>query len=170
MHKVTTRRWEKEVQLSSELVEVLVVEDDPADLELTLRALKRHNVVNEILVARDGVEAFRVLFGEDDNTPMNPPPRVVLLDLKLPKVSGLDVLRRIKADPRTRRIPVVMLTASRESKDIAACYEAGANSYIVKPVRFEEFVEAMRVVGLFWMVIASPPFLPSGPAPAPGGY
>lgn len=144
--------------MSGQPVEVLVVEDDSADLELTLRALKRHNLVNEVRVARDGPEALRVIFGEDGNTPMDPPPRVVLLDLKLPRLSGLDVLRRIKGDPRTRRIPVVVLTSSQEDRDIAACYEAGANSYIVKPVRFEQFVEAMRVVGLFWMVIASPPF------------
>ncbi|NLH97947.1 MAG: response regulator [Chthonomonadales bacterium] len=137
--------------------DVLVVEDDPNDLELTLRALKRHHLANEVQVARDGAEAVRLLFGEDENTPVSPPPKVILLDLKLPRMSGLEVLRKIKGDPRTRRIPVVMLTSSQEDRDIAECYEAGANSYIVKPVEFERFVEAMRVVGLFWMVVASNP-------------
>lgn len=144
--------------MSSKPVEVLLVEDDPADLELTLRALKRHNVVNEIRIARDGVEAVRMLLGDDQTPPIEPPPRVVLLDLKLPRLSGLDVLRRIKSDPRTRRIPVVMLTSSQDERDISACYEAGANSYIVKPIRFEQLVEAMRLVGMFWMVIAAPPY------------
>lgn len=144
--------------MSGQPVEVLVVEDDPADLELTIRALKRHNVVNDIRVARDGPEALRMLMGDDQNPPMDPPPRVVLLDLKLPKLSGLDVLRRIKNDPRTRRIPVVMLTSSQDDRDIARCYEAGANSYIVKPIRFEHLVEAMRLVGLFWLVVAAPPY------------
>jgi CheY-like chemotaxis protein len=156
-------------KVSGRPVEVLVVEDDSADLELTLRALKRHNLVNEIRVARDGAEAIRVIFGDGQVPPMDPPPRVVLLDLKLPRLSGLDVLRRIKGDARTRRIPVVVLTSSQEDRDIAACYEAGANSYIVKPVRFEQFVEAMRVVGLFWMVIASPPYVGDMPASATQG-
>lgn len=150
--------------MSSRPVEVLVVEDDPNDLELTLRALRRHHVANEVHVARDGAEAIRYLFGEDDNTPIDPPPRVVLLDLKLPRLTGLDVLRRVKSDPRTRCIPVVMLTSSQEDRDIAECYEAGANSYIVKPVEFERFVEAMRVVGLYWMVVASSAVV--APAPA----
>jgi len=154
--------------VSGQPVEVLVVEDDSADLELTLRALKRHNLVNEIRVARDGAEAIRVIFGDAQVPPMDPPPRVVLLDLKLPRLSGLDVLRRIKGDQRTRRIPVVVLTSSQEDRDIAACYEAGANSYIVKPVRFEQFVEAMRVVGLFWMVIASPPYVGDSAASSAG--
>jgi two-component system response regulator len=137
--------------------DVLVVEDDPNDLELTLRALRRHRLANEVRVARDGAEAIRFIFGADEDTPLTPAPKVILLDLKLPRLSGLDVLRRVKADPRTRRIPVVMLTSSQEDRDIAECYEAGANSYIVKPVEFERFVEAMRVVGLFWMVVASTP-------------
>lgn len=149
--------------MSGQPVEVLIVEDDPADLELTLRALKRHQVVNNILVARDGAEAVQMLLGDQQNPPMEPPPRVVLLDLKLPKLSGLDVLRRIKSDPRTRRIPVVMLTSSQDDRDIARCYEAGANSYIVKPIRFEHLVEAMRLVGLFWLVVAAPPYQQSKP-------
>ncbi len=155
--------------MSGSQVEILIVEDDPADLELTLRALKRHNLVNEVRVARDGVEAIHALLGDDENTPVDPPPRVVLLDLKLPRLSGLDVLRRIKSDPRTRRIPVVMLTSSQDDRDIAACYEAGANSYIVKPIRFEHLVEAMRVVGLYWTVVASPPYIPPTTQSTPGG-
>jgi len=145
------------VNMSGKPGEVLLVEDDPADLELTLRAIQRHNLINEVRVARDGVEALRLLLGDEQNPPMSPPPRVILLDLKLPRMSGLDVLRRIKSDPRTRRIPVIMLTSSQDDRDIAACYEAGANSYIVKPIRFEDLVEAMRLVGLFWLVIAAPP-------------
>ena len=143
--------------MSDQQADILIVEDDPNDLELTLRALRRHHLANQIQVARDGAEAIRLIFGPDEQTPISPAPKVILLDLKLPRVSGLEVLRRIKADPRTRRIPVVMLTSSQEDRDVAECYEAGANSYIVKPVEFERFVEAMRVVGLFWTVVASTP-------------
>ena len=131
-------------------VEILLVEDSSADVELTLRALSQHNLANHVQVARDGAEAIEFLQGS------NRSPKVVLLDLKLPKVSGLDVLRRIKDDERTKRIPVVVLTSSREEPDIAEAYRLGANSYIVKPVDFEDFVRAVSDAGLYWLLLNQP--------------
>ena len=131
-------------------VEILLVEDSSADVELTLRALSQHNLANRVQVARDGAEALEFLHGS------NRSPKVVLLDLKLPKVSGLDVLRRIKDDERTKRIPVVVLTSSREEPDIAEAYRLGANSYIVKPVDFEDFVRAVSDAGLYWLLLNQP--------------
>jgi two-component system response regulator len=131
---------------------ILLVEDSPDDVELTLRVLKTHNIANEVKVARDGVEALDFLFG----TPDNPPgklPSVVLLDLKLPKLDGLEVLRRIRAEPATARLPVVIMTTSREERDIVASYELGANSYVQKPVGFEAFSEAVRFLGLYWLLL-----------------
>jgi CheY-like chemotaxis protein len=135
----------------SQAVEILLVEDDPADVELTLRALSRHNLANRVHTVRDGAEAIDYLFAGA------PLPKVVLLDLKLPKVNGLEVLRHIKADARTHRVPVVMLTSSREAPDIAEAYELGANSYIVKPVEFESFVKAVSDLGLYWLLLNEPP-------------
>lgn len=132
-------------------VEILLVEDDPADVELTMRALSRHNLANRVLPARDGAEALEYLFSGQ------PLPKLVLLDLKLPKLNGLEVLRHLKADARTHRIPVVMLTSSREAPDIAEAYELGANSYIVKPVEFESFVKAVADLGLYWLLLNEPP-------------
>ncbi len=140
-------------------VEILLVEDDPNDVELTLHAMKRNKVTNHIQVARDGQEAIDFLFGtsahQDRGT--SRPPRVILLDLKLPKVDGLEVLRRVKADPRTKAIPVVVLTSSREDRDIVESYALGVNSYIVKPVDFEQFTEAVRTLGLYWLLLNEPP-------------
>lgn len=130
--------------------EILLVEDDPADLELTIRALKSRNLANRIVVARDGAEALEALSGHDA-------PRVVLLDLKLPKVDGLTVLQRIRQNPKTRTLPVVVLTSSREGPDIARCYELGVNSYIVKPVDFDAFVKAVTDIGLYWMLLNQAP-------------
>jgi len=140
-------------------VEILLVEDNPTDAELTLRAFKARNFANQVFVARDGAEALDFFFGDGSHPLRNigVVPKVVLLDLKLPKVDGLEVLRRLKADERTRTIPVVILTSSREEPDIAAAYRLGANSYIVKPVDFEAFARAVSEVGLYWLLLNEPP-------------
>ncbi|HEX9455573.1 MAG TPA: response regulator [Candidatus Binatia bacterium] len=140
-------------------VEILLVEDNPNDVELTLHALKRHNLANRVEVLRDGAEALEYIFctGAYAARAIEAPPKIVLLDLKLPKVDGLEVLRQIKADPRTRKIPVVVLTTSQEQRDIIESYDLGVNSYIVKPVNFDQFVEATRILGLYWLVLNEPP-------------
>lgn len=140
-------------------VEILLVEDDPHDVELTLRALKRVNLTNRIHVVRNGVEALDFLFNrrtyaEREGADM---PKVVLLDLKLPKLDGLDVLAQIRQDERTRLMPVVVLTSSREVPDIQRSYALGVNSYIVKPVEFETFVRAVSEAGLYWLLLNQPP-------------
>jgi two-component system, response regulator len=132
-------------------IEVLLVEDNASDVELTLRALQKRNLANRVVVARDGVEALAVLERAE------PPPKVVLLDLKLPKLNGLEVLRRLKSDERTRRIPVVVLTSSHEEPDVEESYRLGVNSYIVKPVDFESFASAVAEVGLYWLLLNHPP-------------
>ncbi len=139
---------------------LLLVEDNPDDEALTLRALRRHNLANDIVVVRDGQEALDYLFGEGefagrDTTLL---PQVVLLDLKLPKVDGLEVLQRLRAEPRTRHVPVVILTSSNEESDLLRGYELGANSYVRKPVNFEEFIEAARQLGLYWLVLNEVPY------------
>jgi len=136
-------------------VEILLVEDNAQDEELTLRALKERNIANQVFVAHDGAEALDFFFGEGSHPwrEIGIVPRVILLDLKLPKVDGLEVLRRLKADERTRALPVVVLTSSREEPDIAAAYRLGANSYIVKPVDFESFARAVSDVGLYWVLL-----------------
>ena len=140
-------------------VEILLVEDNPADVELTLRALTSHHLANQLFVCRDGAEAIDFFFGDAPNTlrDIGVTPRVILLDLNLPKVDGLEVLRRLKADERTRTIPVVVLTSSAEQPDIAAAYRLGANSYIVKPVDFEAFSRAVSDLGLYWLLVNRPP-------------
>ena len=133
-----------------ENIEILLVEDNPNDEELTLYALRKNNITNQIQVVRDGAEALEYIFctGAFADRKINDPPKVVLLDLKLPKVDGLEVLERIKTDARTRTIPVVVLTSSQEERDIVESYQLGVNSYIVKPVDFEQFIEAVRHMGL----------------------
>ena len=145
--------------MNNAYVEILLVEDDPNDVELTLHALKKHNLTNRIQVVRDGAEALEFLFatGAYAGRDIKNIPKVVLLDLKLPKVDGLEVLRRVKGDPRTRMIPIVILTSSREERDLAEGYHLGVNSYIVKPVDFEQFTEAVRQLGLYWMLLNHPP-------------
>ena len=140
-------------------VEILVVEDTPQDLELAMRALRKANLTNNIHVARDGAEAIDFLFGEGehDGRKLDSVPKVVLLDLKLPKIDGLEVLKRIKGDPRTRSIPVVVLTSSKEQRDIVESYNLGANSYIVKPVTFERFTAAVQELGMYWLLLNQPP-------------
>jgi len=143
---------------ADELVEILLVEDNPSDLQLTLHALERNKLANRIHVVRDGVEALDFLFSTGpyaERTPRNP--RVVLLDLKLPRIDGLEVLRRMKEEPRTRTIPVVVLTSSREERDIVESYQLGVNSYIVKPVDFEQFAESVRHLGFYWALLNQPP-------------
>ncbi len=136
---------------------ILLVEDNPDDELLTLRALRKNHIQNDVVVARDGPEALDYLFGSDsgDKGPIGP--AIVLLDLKLPKIDGIEVLRRLRARPETRLTPVVILTSSREEQDLAASYELGANSYIRKPVDFEQFSEAVRYLGLYWLVLNEPP-------------
>lgn len=131
--------------------EILLVEDDPSHAEMTLRTLRKHNIANRVHVARDGAEAVERLFG--DGTGHNGTPRVILLDLKLPQIDGIELLRRIKADPRTRKIPVVVLTSSNDDYDLRACYELGVNSYVVKPVGFQQFADAVRSLGLYWVLL-----------------
>ena len=133
-------------------VEILLVEDNPNDAELTLRALKQRNLANRVFVCRDGAEAMDFF-----STNAGADPKVVLLDLKLPKIDGLEVLRRLKGDNRTKSIPIVVLTSSREEPDIERAYELGANSYIVKPVDFEAFARAVSDVGLYWLLLNHPP-------------
>lgn len=133
--------------------EILLVEDNPADVELTLRAFNTNRLSNKIHVARDGVEALEVLLGDDGIASQL---SVVLLDVKMPRMDGLEVLRRMRADPRTRHLPVVMMTSSSEESDRVASYDLGANSYIVKPVDFENFTEAVRVIGTYWLLLNKP--------------
>ena len=135
--------------------DVLLVQDNPYDAELTVRALKKQGLANEIFVAVDGEEALDFLFcrGRFSERDQDSPVRVVLLDLKLPKISGLEVLKEVKSNPLTSKIPVVILTSSREDPDINSAYELGANSYVVKPVDFEEFIRAVQHTGLFWLLV-----------------
>lgn len=134
---------------------ILLVEDNADDVTLTLRALRKHNVANPVVVARDGVEALDLLFPPESKGEMAPHglPQLVLLDLKLPKVDGLEVLRQIRSHPRTRLIPVVILTTSEEQQDLLASYSHGANSYVRKPVDFIEFTEAVRQLGIYWLML-----------------
>jgi CheY-like chemotaxis protein len=137
---------------------ILLVEDDPKDVELTLTALEEYNLANEVVVARDGAEALDYLYcrGEFADRPSDNP-AVLLLDLKLPKVDGLEVLRQIKSDDYLRMVPVVVLTSSREGKDMVTSYKLGVNAYVVKPVDFHEFVNAIKELGMFWAIINEPP-------------
>ena len=141
---------------------ILLIEDNPDDVALTLRALRTHRVANEVVVVEDGVEALEYLLGEGKyaGRDLRDQPAVVLLDLKLPKVDGLEVLRRLRADDRTRLLPVVVLTSSKEEQDLVAGYSLGANSYVRKPVDFEQFVEAVRQLGLYWLLLNEPPPAP----------
>ena len=139
-------------------VEILIVEDDPRDAELTLRALKKNNLANSVFVAEDGEIALDFFFcrGRFESRNFNNPPKVVLLDLKLPKISGLEILKQVKGDKRTCHIPIVVVTSSREEPDMKEAYELGVNSYVVKPVDFDKFVNAMSSLGLYWLLVNQP--------------
>ena len=143
----------------NEQVEILLVEDNPNDVELTLHAFAKSNVANRTHVVRDGAAALDFLFctGAYAHRAQDEAPKVVLLDLKLPKVDGLEVLKRVKADPRTRQIPIVVLTSSREDRDVVESYRLGVNSYIVKPIEFEKFVETVHRLGYYWLLLNEPP-------------
>jgi CheY-like chemotaxis protein len=140
-------------------IEILLVEDSPDDLEMALRALRKAHLSNRIQVARDGAEALDFIFatGAHMGRKVENGPKVILLDLKLPKVDGLEVLRRVKGDPRTKKIPVVVLTSSKEQPDVTECYNLGVNSYIVKPVNFESFAGAVAELGMYWLLLNHPP-------------
>ena len=142
-------------------VEILLVEDNPQDLELALRALKKARLSNRIQIARDGAEALEFIFCEGPFAArsIDQVPKVILLDLKLPKIDGLEVLKKIKADLRTKAIPVVVLTSSKEQNDVVESYRLGVNSYIVKPVNFDRFAEAVEDIGLYWLLLNQPPKL-----------
>jgi two-component system, response regulator len=146
---------------------ILLVEDNPDDEALTIRALEKNKITNDVFVAHDGAEALDYLFGRGTHQGRDTAvlPQLVLLDLKLPKVDGLDVLQAIRADPRTKRLPVVILTSSKEERDLLDGYERGANSYVRKPVDFTEFADAVRQLGLYWLVLNESPPEQRGPAP-----
>jgi two-component system response regulator len=142
-------------------IEILLVEDSPQDLKLALRALKKAALANRIQVARDGAEALDFIFCEGPHAErkIEDTPKVILLDLKLPKVDGLEVIQRIKGDPRTKSIPIVVLTSSKEQGDVIKSYQLGVNSYIVKPVNFESFAKAVEELGMYWLLLNHPPKL-----------
>jgi two-component system response regulator len=140
-------------------VEILIIEDNMSDAEMTIRALKKNNLTNKLLHLKDGVEALDFLFarGNYSGRKVENIPKVILLDLKMPKVNGLQVLQKLKSDARTKKIPVVILTSSNEDPDIQECYRLGVNSYVVKPVQFEQFVKSVSELGLYWMMLNQPP-------------
>jgi CheY-like chemotaxis protein len=147
-----------ETIMTAELKRILLVDDSPRDTELALDALAQHNLANEVIALHDGAEALDYLFRRGPFADRaNGQPAVVLLDLKMPKVDGLEVLRQIKSDPQLKTIPVVVLTSSREESDLVKSYQLGVNAYIVKPVQFHEFVEAVKLLGAFWAIVNEPP-------------
>jgi CheY-like chemotaxis protein len=149
--------------MNAEGIDILLVEDNQDDVDLALHTLRREKLANNIFVARDGEEALDLLFcrGAFAQRSFDHPPKLVLLDLKLSKVNGMEVLKQVKSDPRTRTIPVVIMTSSKEERDLVAGYHLGANSYIQKPVDFEQFRETVKTVGLYWLVINQPPVMES---------
>lgn len=140
-------------------MEILLVEDNPTDAELTMRALKRKNLANRLVWVKDGAEALDFIFAQGQFQDRDPEelPRLILLDLRMPKVDGFEVLKKIKANERTRKIPVVVLTSSQQDQDVVESYKLGVNSYVSKPVEFDEFIDAVSTLGLYWMLINKPP-------------
>ena len=145
--------------LNIEPTRILLVEDDPNDLELIRLAFSRYNLVNQLDVATDGEQALHYLLGQEGK-PLQPLPRLMLLDLKLPKISGVRVLQTLRNHPHTQRLVVVVMTASQEDSDLNTCYDLGVNSYVVKPLDFQQFLDITRDVGLYWMLLSKPPLLP----------
>ena len=145
--------------MSLDEVEILLVEDNPTDAELTIRALKRKNLINKLVWVKDGAEALDFLFAKGiySDRNVNDLPKLILLDLRMPKVDGLEVLHEIKANEKTKRIPVVILTSSKEDRDIVESYKLGVNSYVSKPVEFDEFIDAVSTMGFYWILINKPP-------------
>ena len=143
--------------MNRHIIEILLVEDNPNDVELTLHAFEKHKLANAIQVARDGQEALDYLAGIDTEDGGTPRPKVVMLDLKLPKVDGLTVLKEIRSNPALRTLPVVMMTSSREERDIVESYDLGVNSYLVKPIDFDKFVDTVQTLGLYWVLLNEPP-------------
>lgn len=145
-------------QVNGDGLEIVIVEDDPNDAELIMRVLRKHNLANKVVHLKDGAEALDFLFAQGGyaDRVTKSTPRVILLDLKLPKVNGIEVLRRIKSDERTKRIPVVILTSSSEERDLKDAYELGVNSYVTKPIKFDEFAKVVADLGLYWMVLNRP--------------
>jgi len=145
--------------MENNIFEILLIEDNPNDAELTLRSLKKNNIANKILVIPDGAEALDYFFakGKYKGRNMNITPKLVILDLKLPKVDGLEILRQVKSDEHLRVIPIVVLTSSKEENDVVKSYKLGANSYIVKPVDFQKFADSIRDLGLYWLLLNEPP-------------
>jgi two-component system, response regulator len=141
-------------------VEILLVEDNASDAEMTIRALKKNNLANKLLHVKDGAEALDFIFaqGNYSERKVENGPKIIVLDLKMPKINGIEVLRKVKADERTKKIPVIVLTSSREDPDIQTCYALGVNSYVVKPVEFENFVKAVTDLGLYWIIVNQSPY------------
>ncbi len=157
MHGINNLKGES--KMGMEEIEILLVEDNPTDAELTMRALKRKNMANQVVWVKDGEEALDFIFAKGEYSHRNPDdlPKLILLDLRMPKVDGLEVLQRIKAEENTRKIPVVVLTSSKEDRDIVESYELGVNSYVSKPVEFDQFIDAVSTLGFYWMLINNPP-------------
>ncbi|MBU1101832.1 MAG: response regulator [Bacteroidetes bacterium] len=143
--------------LQTKIVDILLIEDSPTDIELTVRALKKNHISNEIHVISDGAEALEYIFGSETKARMNNNPKVIILDLKLPKVDGLEILKRLKGDENTKIIPVVVMTSSKEERDIVESYKLGVNSYIVKPVDFDKFVNSVNELGMYWVLLNEAP-------------
>ena len=136
------------------LIEIILVDDNPNDAELAIRALKKHNMANKMVHLKDGAEALEFIFGKNNSAEtLIVQPKLILLDIKMPKVDGIEVLRKLKSDPRTKKIPVVVMTSSQEGKDMVESYNLGVNAYVVKPLDFHEFVNTVREIGLFWILI-----------------
>ena len=142
----------------TELKRILLAEDDPQDVELTLNALSEHNLANDVLVVRDGVDALNYLYRREEFASRSEGnPVLILLDLKMPRMDGVEVLKQLKSDAKMRVIPIAVLTSSRESQDLQTCYQLGVNAYVVKPVKFLDFIEAVKGIGVFWALINEPP-------------